>query len=248
MLYKLLAVTCMGFAFGSSPVVAQQGSNDLVSKVIISLFKDHNRKFLCLSENSSLPAIRAAVEADLSRMPAGSAESENAIASVIYTKYPCPFSPIGKAVRPASAKDIEGVWLFPETSQRLRFGPDSPLWQKHAALPIKCEAVAYYDNAEARVVQIVGQMPCPFSSARDMDVSRRNPKVSNWSLPRDGRLKIDRTDVPGHIEEWDIFVAESPFQVANITINAGDLLAYLRREQGNEFNASTTFRHLKRLP
>ena len=248
MLHKLLAVACLGFTFGSLPVVAQQPPNDLVSKVIINLFKDHNRKYLCLVENSSLPAIRAAVEADLSRMPAASFESENAIATVVYTRYPCPFSPNGKAVRPANANDIAGVWLFPEASQRLRFGPDSPMWQKQAALPIKCEAVAYYENAEARNAQIAGQMACPFFSAKDMDVSRRNPKVATWSLPRDGRLKIDRTDVPGHVEEWDIFLVEIPFQVANITINAGDLVAYLRRERGNEFNASTIFRHLMRLP
>ena len=244
----MLASAYVCLAIGASTADAQEVPNDLITKVIVSLFKDHNRKYLCLSENGSLPAIRTAVEAELRGMPAGSAESQNAIATVVYTKYPCPFAPSGNRFRPANAKDVEGVWLFPESSQRLRFGPDSPMWQKQASLPVKCEAVAYYENAEARNAQIVGKTPCPFASAKDMDVSRRNPKVATWSMLRDGRLKVDRTDAPGHVEEWDIFVVDVPFQVATITFNSGDVVAYLRRERGNEFNAATTFRHLKKLP
>lgn len=246
MLNRLLIVACV--ILTPSAAFAQEVSNDLVSKVIIGLFKDHNRKYLCLSETSSLPIIRSAVEAELSNMPPGSSESQNAIATIIYTKYPCPFAPSGNRFRPATAKDVEGVWLFPESSQRLRFGPDSPMWQKQASLPVKCEAVAYYENAEARNAQIIGQMPCPFASAKDMDVSRNNPKIATWSMLRDGRLKVDRTDVPGHVEEWDIFFVENSFQVANMTISYGDLVAFLRRERGNEFNVATTFRHLRRLP
>ena len=245
---RLLIAACAVFACVSSDGLAQEVPNDLVTKVIVGLFKDHNRKYLCLGENSSLPVIRAAVDAELMRLPPGAAESQNTIATVVFTKYPCPFAPAGNRFRPASAKDVEGVWLFPESSQRLRFGPDSPMWQRQASLPVKCEAVAYYENAEARNAQIVGQMPCPFAAARDMDVSRRNPKVATWSMLRGGRLKVDRTDVPGHVEEWDIFVVEAPFQVATMTINSGDLVAYLRRERGNEVNAATTFRHLRKLP
>ena len=122
---------------------AQETPNDLVSKVIIALFRDQNTKYLCLSENASLPIIRTAVVAELANMPPGSADSQDTVARVIYTKYPCPFSPFRRELRPATAKDVEGVWLFPETSQRLRFGPGSPMWQKVAALPPKCEAVAY---------------------------------------------------------------------------------------------------------
>lgn len=247
-LYRSLAAVWMCLALGSPDAFAQDVPNDVLSKVIIQLFRDHNTKVLCLSGNSSLPIIRASIEAELRSLPASSSASQNTIATVVYTKYPCPFSPERKGLRPANAKDIEGVWLFPESSQKLRFGPNSPMWQKQAALPVKCEAVAYYENAEARNAQIVGQMACPFASAKDMDVSRKNPKVATWTLLRDGRLKIDRTDVPGHIEEWDVFFVVDSFQVANIAINSGDLVAFLRRERGNELNVATTFRHLKRLP
>ena len=241
-------LVCVLLALALTAVSAQEIQNDLVNRVILQLFQNHNKSYLCLNEDSSLPAIRATVDAQLRTMPTGSSESQNAVATVVYTQFPCPFSPSRNGVRPAIAKDIEGVWLFPEESQRLRFGPSSPMWQKQAALPIKCEAVAYYENAEARITQIAGAMACPFAAAKDMDVSRKNPKVSTWSTVRDGRLKIDRTDVPAHLEEWDIFFVEVPFQAGTITINSGDLLAYLRKERGNEFNAATTFRHLKKLP
>ena len=229
--------------------LAQTAPNDLVSRVILQLFREHNTKFVCLSEDSSLPVIRASVEAQLKAMPAGSSESQDTIATVIYSQYPCPFSPSRKGLRPATAKDIEGVWLFPEGSQELRFGPNSPSWQTRAASPVKCEAIAYYENAEARTVQIVGsEAVCAFAAAKDMNVSRRNPKVATWSLLRDGRLKIDRTDVQGHVEEWDVFLVEIPLRAGTITINSGDLVAYLRREKGNDLNVATMFRHLQKLP
>lgn len=250
MVWGALALSCLFLALGSPSVFAQEVPNDLVSKVIIALFRDHNKKFLCLNEDSSLPAIRSSVVAQLKTMPPSSFESQNAIATVVYTQFPCPFSPYHKGIRPAVAKDLIGVWLFPESSQKLRFGPDAPMWKKQAgAPPIKCEAVAYYENAEARTAQFGGLMACPFAAAKDMDALHKgSPKVETWSMVRNGRLKIDRSDVPDLLEEWDIFFVETPYQAGTITINSGDLLAYRRREKGNDLNVATSFRHLRKLP
>ena len=93
-----------------------------------------------------------------------------------------------------------------------------------------------------------GKVECPFRKASDMDVARRNPVVSTWSMLRDGRVSVARTDVQNHIEEWDIYAVTQAFEFREIKLQPGDLVAYVRRENGNEVNAATQFRHLQRLP
>lgn len=65
---------------------------------------------------------------------------------------------------------------------------------------------------------------------------------------RDGRLNVSRTDVPNHVEEWDIFLATQDFEARGLLVKQGDLVAYLRKERGNELNVSTMFWHLQKLP
>ena len=65
---------------------------------------------------------------------------------------------------------------------------------------------------------------------------------------QDGRIRISRTDVPNHIEEWAVYVVTEPFSVESMNLKQGDMVGYLRRERGNEINAATQFRHLQRLP
>ena len=81
-----------------------------------------------------------------------------------------------------------------------------------------------------------------------MDVARKNPIVSRWSMVRDGRVGVARTDVQNHIEEWDIYVVTQPFAFRELKLQPGELVAYIRRENGNEVGAATQFRHLQRLP
>lgn len=223
---------------------AQQAPLDLVDQVIIGQFRDHSAELLCLNENLSLPIIKTAV---IARLPQAQASNAEAIAKVVYTLYPCPFSPYRKELRPAATQDIEGVWLFPETSQKLRFGPKPSDLTSRRFQPVKCEAVAFYPNGEIRNAQIVGASPCLFASAKDMDISRNNPRVASWTVQADGRLAISRTDVQNHVEEWEVFSVVTPFDVHGIHFDTGDLVQYLRRERGNDFNAATMFRHLQRL-
>jgi hypothetical protein len=41
---------------------------------------------------------------------------------------------------------------------------------------------------------------------------------------------------------------QTPFTFNDVQFTAGDLVAYVRRENGNEVGAATQFRHLQRLP
>ena len=141
-------------------------------------------------------------------------------------------------------EDIPGVG--PATSQKLKFGPRSPLWAKFRAAPIKCESIAYYPGGELRHAVIVGQFKCPFSKASDMNISRSNPKVASWEIIEDGVVKVSRTDVKNHIEEWSVFTVTEPFEMYKIKFETGDLVAYIKRENGNEFNVATQFLHLKK--
>ncbi|HVJ23821.1 MAG TPA: hypothetical protein VM756_07785, partial [Burkholderiales bacterium] len=108
--------------------------------------------------------------------------------------------------------------------------------------------VGYYPDGELRHAVIAGQLECPFRTAADMDQSYANQRVASWSMLRDGRVSVARTDVEGHIEEWDVFVVLAPFQVRDLKLQPGELISYMRRESGSELNAATQFLHLQRLP
>ncbi|PFH10882.1 hypothetical protein BCF11_3316 [Collimonas sp. PA-H2] len=233
------------FVIGATFATAQEAPMDVVGKSIVSAFQTGNAKVLCLNSDSSLPVIRKSVEVYLSEHSVE--PSAEVVTKAVYSLFPCPFSPYRTELRPATAKDIEGVWLYPEASQKLRFGPQSPMWTK-LATPVKCEVVAYYPGGEYRNAQATGLMPCPFSNAKNMDASRLNPRVISWKIIRGGIVKIFRTDVQDHIEEWEVFTVDKSFEMAGVQFNAGDLITYLRRERGNDFNVATVFRHLQRLP
>lgn len=237
---SLFFVTCL-----ANQALAEQSNT--MDDTILDLFQRHNEKYLCLSSDSSLPIIRQSITDYIKSNGGNIPASADDTAIAAYTLYACPFTPYREELRLANAKDITGVWLYPESSQKLRFGPQSPMWEQTKQLPIKCESVAYYDGGEARNAQITGRLSCPFSTAKDMDMSRKNPNIVQWKMLSDGKLKITRTDLLNHIEEWEVFTVTMPFEAATIQFDQGDLVAYLRKENGNDFNVATVFRHLKRL-
>ena len=231
----------------SSISVAQQPPSDVADKVIADLFRRFNAHYLCMPQGASRESVREALKDRLIGVNTNDDASGTAIATAIYTTFPCPFSPFRSELRLAKAGDLTGIWLFPEDSQRFRYGPKSPAWQSQPGMPpVKCEGVSYLEGGSSLVAQIVGKLPCPTSN--DMRTWGKTSKVEAWSLIRDGRVKIGRTDISDHIEEWDIFVVENAFEFAQTRFVLGDLVSYRRREKGNEFNATTMFRHLQRLP
>lgn len=223
-------------------------STESLSGVLMQLATTANGKATCFEKNLTLADIRPAVQDELRRNGIQS-PNLNQVATAFYTLYPCPFSPNRVELRSATQKDVEGVWLNPESSQKYRFPPQSLAWQQNRLLPIKCEAVGFYPDGEMRVTRIAGlQAVCGFKSAADLEFSRHNPRVANWNLIRDGRLNVSRTDVENHVEEWDAFLATTDFDASGLQVKQGDLICFLRKERGNDLNISATFWHLKKLP
>lgn len=226
---------------------AQERNADVVDKVIAGLFAKQSGKFLCLSQNESHATIRSTVMKSVKGVDLKDKASEDTISKVIYTKFPCPFSPERPELRPAKVEDIKGMWLFPEGSQRYRYGPKSPLWESRAGLPpIRCEGIFYGANGRMTIDQAAGDAACP--TVEKMKNMEAQPKGASWSLIRDGRIQVGRADAPNEVEEWDIFVVKMNFDFAGTKFRKGDLVEYRRREKGNEFNVATMFRHLQKMP
>ena len=245
-----LLLTILGVLF-SQVALAQPATDDVdfVARVMVDLFRARNLQFLCLPHSSTLKTARTSLESKLKGIDSNvtTQENANAIAAVIYTAFPCPFSPDRPELRPATKEDIIGNWTVPEASERLRYGPKSPQWQSQTGMPpLRCEGVSYYPDGQLLVAEIRGAFPCPTS--KDMEAMRAMPKVETWNFLRNGRLQSNHTGRPGSPEEWDIFIVENPFEFVNINFASGDLVAYLRRSKGNDLNVSTVFRHLQRLP
>lgn len=217
---------------------------------ILSMFKQHVNNTLCMLGNVPVATVRGMVNEQLKTFGVKDSATEDQVRSALWTLFPCPFSPFRAEVIPATAKDIEGVWLFPYESQPYRYGQRSPLQPTDPAKAIACEIVGYYPKGEFRsgtIFDAKSSKSCTFRKAADLAPARKRPQLISWSMLSDGRLKISRTDGKEHIEEWDIYLVTKSFQALNMEIKAGDLISYLRREKDNDLNASTEFRHLQHL-
>lgn len=243
-----LALLAVLIGFAPTRSTAQEAPQDPLSRLIWDMFQMHQGKTLCSVGSTKLSTIRADVVDYIKAKGSSDTVTAQTVAIALWILYPCPFSPIRPELRPATSEDINGVWLFPESSQKFRFGPRSSQQSSAGPLPVKCDAVGYYPDGELRHAMWAGKLKCPFEKAADLDDARKNPRVASWSLLRDGRIGVSRTDVVNHIEEWDVYAVTSPFSVYDVQFAVGDLVAYVRRENGNDVGAATQFRHLRRLP
>jgi hypothetical protein len=226
---------------------SQNQTQDLADSALISVFQRDGGTLVCSTlVNGTLRDMREVFNPFIKGINLDDKNSYKDLAIAVYSAFPCPFSPVRNELRLAKKEDFIGSWVTPQTSIKLRFPPKSKAWvNPNGVPPIKCEGVAYLENGTARVMQIQGEMACPDIEA----LQRMNslPAVSTWGIMPNGRLKITRSDVPTHFEEWEMFAVESPFKMHGIDFAAGDLVGYLRRAPGNEINVSSMFRHLKRL-
>jgi hypothetical protein len=243
---KFIVLIALFFSIGFS--FAEDSPRDPLSKIIWEIFQKQQATTMCSVGDNTLETIRANVVDYLKGKGSSETVSSQSVAMALWALYPCPFSPARPELRLATNKDIAGVWLFPESSQKFRFAPQSPLWSSIGPAPVRCDAVGYYPNGELRHAMISGRVECPFKKASDMDIARKNPRVSDWTLLREGRISVTRTDIANHIEEWDVYTVVLPFTMYDVRFLEGDLIAYIRRENGNEVGAATQFRHLQRLP
>lgn len=229
-------------------VLAQAQPPDVLDQALMSTFKRDNGNLVCLSTQGTLPALRDAMQPYIKGVDIANPESYRPLVLATYLAFPCPFSPMRPELRPAVAADLAGSWIFPDASLKLRHGPQSPAWRSLPGVPpIKCEGIGFYEGGEYRVIQIRGAAAtCP--TLASMDAMRAAaPRVQTWAPLQNGRIRIDRSDVPEAFEEWDMFAVQTPFEFFGVKFAVGDLAAYQRKGQGNDINATQTFRHLQRL-
>lgn len=220
-----------------------------IDQFIVGMLQLHQDATLCVEKSSPTPAIREQLVLHLQASGAPDTVTPETLARAMWARFPCPFSPLRPEVRRATARDIEGVWLFPDTSQKLRFPARSSRQPPAGAAPVKCDALGYYPGGELRHAVVAGQTAsCPFLRADDLEEARRRPKVATWTMTHAGRVEVVRTDVANHVEAWDVFLVTTPFVFDAVAFSAGDLLAYVRLENGNDMGMATQFRHLRRLP
>jgi hypothetical protein len=225
------------------------GQTTLMDQFIEGMLQMHRDSTLCVEKSSSTSSIRQQLVAYLRAAGVQGTVTPQTLAMAMWANFPCPFSPLRPELRPATARDVEGVWIFPETSQKLRVPPRSSRLSPTGDMPVKCDALGYYPNGELRHAVIAGQAAaCPFVKAADLEVARRNPQVSTWTVLTAGRVGVTRTDVANHVEEWDVFLVTMPFAFDDVVFSAGDLVAYVRKENGNAMGIATQFRHLQKLP
>ncbi|RYF30650.1 MAG: tetratricopeptide repeat protein [Comamonadaceae bacterium] len=223
-------------------------SMDLFRGLIQQIADAGNERVVCFPSGASLGSVRLAVEEELQRMKVVDLPTPNQVALAMSVRLPCPFSPYREELRSATGEELQGVWIYAEASQKLKFPPRSAAWELFRNVPIKCEAVGFYPEGESRVVQIAGyKTSCPFASGADMEWMRRSPRVASWTLSKSGRLTITRTDIEGHLEEWDAFTVTKPFSSHGVSFGAGDVVTYMRKHRGNDREVASEFRHLQRL-
>jgi hypothetical protein len=239
-------VVALTLSAGALTARAQQEPADPVNRFVWQMFQMHDGKTLC-AQDTTLPAVRARLIEHLHPAP-GEALTPQALGMALWQLYPCPFAPQRAELRPAVAAEITGAWVFPEGSQKLRRGPRANVPSPTGPLPVKCDAVGYFPEGELRHAIVAGVPRCPFEAAADLETARRQPRVASWALLRDGRVGVTRTDVASHVEEWDVYVVQRAFEFRDIAFREGDLVAYARRENGNDVGAAMQFRHLQRLP
>lgn len=224
-------------------------SMDKVRGVIRYLGNATNGLRMCFGPAESVGSVRQEVEIELQRMQLQGLPTPNQVLLAMSTRYPCPFSPYGRAeLRPAARADLEGTWLMPETSMKLFLPPSSPSWQQERIVPMKCEVVGFLPEGESRTAELRGAaIKCP-DKADEFATPRALPRVVSWDMPSPGRIVLTRTDVPGHVEEWEAFVVQAPFEFAGVSFKVGDLIEYARKHPKVQQPFAYRFRHLQRLP
>lgn len=126
-----------------SQSMAQDGPTDSYGKLIFDMFQGNQGKTLCPSDSTTINSARGEI-ADYLKAATPSPVTGKAVAEAMWFLYPCPFSPTRTELRLATKEDLEGVWVFPENSQKLRYGPRSSRQPLTGSFTLKCEVMAYY--------------------------------------------------------------------------------------------------------
>jgi len=177
----LAFVLAAGFAAGC--FAQNTPPPDPLGNFIMDMFKRNQGDTLCTEGPAELPQIRATLAEHFKGIDSRQHLPAKEVAIALWTRYPCPFSPYRPELRPAKAKDIEGVWLFPESSQKYRFGPRSGRRPPPGSPPVRCDAVGYYANATPAILS----MSTP---AGDRTRSSCGAKSEPWTWSSPIRLRL----------------------------------------------------------
>ena len=112
----LAFVLAAGFAAGC--FAQNTPPPDPLGNFIMDMFKRDQGDTLCTEGPAELAQIRATLAEHFKGTDPQQHVPAKEVAIALWTRYPCPFSPYRPELRPAKAKDIEGVWLFPDSSQK----------------------------------------------------------------------------------------------------------------------------------
>lgn len=210
----------------------------------------HNLRSMCISPDWTTDEIRKLVMGYATSHGAKDTVDAAMVKRALWHYFPCPFPPSTPELRTPTKDEVTGAWLFPSSSQLLRYAPrDKTVSPMGGTVPVRCEALALLPDGEHdQVYFMVLTEACPYTKASDLKSFREEVLTTSWTLSKDGILKVTRTDKPDHLEEWEVRVVVTPFSIVDVNFEKGDLVTYLRRHRGNEVGASTEFRHLKRLP
>lgn len=209
----------------------------------------HNLRSMCIYSEMTTEEIRELVMGYAISQGPNKVLDEDMVKRALWHHFPCPFPSDIPELRTPTKEDITGAWIFPASSQLLRYTPrDKTVSPMGGTNPVQCEALALLPNGEHdQVYFMVTNEACPYKKASDLKSFREGVRTTSWSLSEDGILKVTRTDKPDHLEEWEVRVVETPFTIVDVNFEKGDLVTYLRRHPGNDVWASTEFRHFKRL-
>ena len=88
-----------------------------MDKFILDMFNAHQGKTLCMLGNVPVPVVRSLVVDQLKASGIAGTATQQQVENAVWTRFPCPFSPYRAELLPATAKDVEGVWLCPGMSR-----------------------------------------------------------------------------------------------------------------------------------
>lgn len=225
-----------------------QGATADFDANILRFFKEMSGKMVCQEGPDISPAeVRHKLD-EYFRVTgkAGNIAGPDVIVALA-TLYPCPFPPFRPELRVATARDITGTWLFPESSIALRDPPKLPTEFSQGVMKLRCEGLGFMaDGTHVSKSTVSNQSNCDVKGAAVLeDLKASRPKVSSWAMVDAGRLLINRTDQMNYVEKWDVYAVEKPFSFQGVDFNPGDLVGYLRQLNSSDiYNNARMFRHL----
>lgn len=221
---------------------------DELPQIVARYAPAENGVQICVPQGQSVTDVARGVEARLKADGVAGLPSPRRIVQAMRTEFACPFPPYRAELKPAGQADVEGQWVTPVESMRMRFPPRSRAQLAARANRLRCEAVGFFNDRDQRELQApASDATCPFTQLAAFEEVRRSPRTAEWSLPGPGKLVVQPANPAALAEEWDAYIATDAFAYGGVAFRVGDLLLWQRRRSETSLNAAVRFRHLRRL-